>query len=288
MLAAICFITQPREGTRAQTRHVRNFFGALVASHNPVTNLSLLSHGSTLHGMQKLSTPNEPLLYYTKSSGVGRLFASLDDHPPRTVGALGLGAGTIACFAKSGQRWIFYEINPAVPKLARDAHYFTYLADAEKRGVTVETVLGDGRLSINDTPTVHDLLIIDAFSSDAVPIHLLTRDALKVYLSKLSLHGQIAFHITNRYVDLTPVLANLARSLSLANIFFSDNESECKSWWLILARHRGDLGMLAFAPGWRHFAGRADAQPWTDDFSNLYSIFWLRGTGSVPQASLDH
>jgi hypothetical protein len=212
----------------------------------------------------------------------------LYNHPPHIVGALGLGAGTIACFAKAGQRWIFYEINPAVPKLARDAHYFTYLEDAEKRGVVVETVLGDGRLSISASPTVHDLLIVDAFSSDAIPTHLLTRQALEVYLSKLAPHGLIAFHITNRYVDLTPVLGDLARRLNLENVFFSNDEDDCPSWWLILARNRADLGMLAFEPRWRHFAGRANAQTWTDDFSNLYSVFWPQGTAIVPQASLEH
>jgi hypothetical protein len=288
MLAGLCFIILPGDDATTQTRRVRNFFGALLASHDAMRNVSQLSHGTTLHGMQNLRMPNEPLIYYTKSSGIGRLFASLESHLPRTVGAVGLGAGTTACYARAGQRWIFYEINPAVPKLARDAHFFTYLRDAEKRGAVVDTVLGDGRLSIKASPTLHDLLIVDAFSSDAIPIHLLTREALEVYLSKLSPHGQIAFHITNRYVDLTPVLADLARSMNLDNVFFFNDEDDCKSWWLILARSRADLGMLAFEPRWRHFAGRANARPWTDDFSNLYGVFWLNGTGSVPQASLEH
>jgi hypothetical protein len=288
LLAALCFITLPGEEIAVQTHHVRNFFGALRASHNPMTNISELSHGTTLHGVQDLSKRQEPLVYFTRSSGIGRLFASLEDHPPRTVGAVGLGAGTIACYAKAGQRWIFYEINPAVPKLARNKHYFTYLDDAKNRGVQVDTILGDGRLSIRATPTVHDLLIIDAFSSDAIPIHLLTRDALDIYLSKLSPHGQIAFHITNRYVDLTPVLADLARSLNLDNAFFSNDGDEVRSWWLILARSSADLGGLAKERNWRHFPGRADTRPWTDDFSNLYSVFWLHGTSSVPQASLGH
>jgi hypothetical protein len=287
MLAAICFITLPGEDTSVQTRRLRNFFGALVASHDAMSGRSALSHGTTLHGMQDFSKPNEPLIYFTKTSGIGRLFASLEDHPPRTVGAVGLGTGTIACYAKAGQRWIFYEINPAVPKLALDTHYFTYLKDAEKRGVKVERILGDGRLSLSATPTIHDLLIVDAFSSDAIPIHLLTRNALEVYLSKLAPHGQIAFHITNRYVDLTPVLADLAQSLNLANAFFSNDGDDFKSWWLLLARSNTDLGVLAKEPHWRHFSGRTDTRPWTDDFSNVYSVFWPRGTSSVPQAALE-
>jgi hypothetical protein len=288
MLAALCFINLPGEDITVRTHHVRNFFGALRVTHNPMTNVSELSHGTTLHGMQDLSKRSEPLLYFTRSSGIGRLFAALESHPPRTVGVVGLGAGTLACYAKAGQRWIFYEINPAVPKLARDKHYFTYLADAEKRGAEMQIVLGDGRLSLGASPTLHDLIIVDAFSSDAIPVHLLTREALKVYLSQLSAHGQIAFHITNGYVDLTPVLADLARDLDLVNAFLSNDGDNVTSWWLILARRSGDLGTLATDPNWRHFPGWADTRPWTDDFSNLYTVFRPRGTGSVPQASVEH
>src|SRR5262249_30439280 len=187
---------------------------------------SALCHGTTIHGLQDLSSPSrrsEPLTYFTRSSGIGRTFLALDERP-KTVGIVGLGAGTVACYGRPGQQWIFYEINPAVERLARDPSFFTYLRDAESRGVDVQVVLGDGRLSIDSSPTIHDVIIIDAFSSDAIPVHLLTREALQIYLRKLSSHGLLMFHITNRFVDLTPVLANLARELGLISLFFAHEE----------------------------------------------------------------
>jgi hypothetical protein len=289
ILTAMCFAVLTIDQGAVEIRRVRNFFGTLLASHNKDSGLSALSHGTTIHGMQNLSNParrRDPLLYFTKSSGIGRVFLALDERP-KTVGVIGLGAGTVACYAGPGQHWIFYEINPAVLRLARDASFFTYLHDAESRGVEVQVVLGDGRLSIDSNPTIHDVLIIDAFSSDAIPVHLLTREALQIYLSKLSAHGLLVFHITNRFVDLTPVLADLARELGLISVFYSHEESNCNSWWMVLARNKNDLGSLAYEPRWRRFRGSPTARVWTDDFSNIYSAFWPRGVGDVPQASLE-
>jgi hypothetical protein len=286
---AVCFAVLTMDQSAVQIRRVRNFFGTLLASHDKDSGLSALSHGTTMHGMQNLSSParrREPLLYFTRSSGIGRVFLALDDRPG-TVGVIGLGAGTVVCYARPGQHCIFYEINPAVLRLARDSSFFTYLHDAQSRGVEVQVVLGDGRLSIDSNPTIHDVLIIDAFSSDAIPVHLLTREALQIYLRKLSAHGLLVFHITNRFVDLTPVLADLARELGLISLFYSHEESNCNSWWMVLARDKNDLGSLAYEPRWRLFRGSPTARVWTDDFSNIYSVFWPRGVGDVPQATLE-
>src|SRR5262249_53891868 len=157
-----------------QETRIRNFFGYLLASHNRHSGLSELIHGTTIHGAQELSSPAarlEPQSYYTRSSGIGRVLDSLSLRPPKTVAAIGLGAGTVAAYARPGQSWTFYEINPAVPRLAQDPAYFTYLEDARKRGADVQIILGDARLSIAAGSTAHDLLIIDAFSSDAIPVH---------------------------------------------------------------------------------------------------------------------
>src|SRR5262249_9899173 len=152
----------------------------------------------------------------------GRVFDSLTTHPPRSVSVIGLGAGSVSTYARPGQSWTFYEINPAVPRLAHDPMYFTYLDDVQKRGADVQVVLGDARLSIAAGTKTHDLLIVDAFSSDAIPVHLLTREALQIYLAKLSPHGLIAFHVTNHYADLTRVLADLARDFGMSCAFFED------------------------------------------------------------------
>jgi hypothetical protein len=289
ILTAICFGVQTTGPSGLETRRVRNFFGTLVATHDQANDVSVLAHGTTIHGVQNLSSPSsrsEPLTYFTRSSGIGRVFEALGDRP-RTVGVVGLGAGTVACYARPGQRWIFYEINPAVARLARDPSYFTYLDDAESRGAEVQVVLGDGRLSIESSPTRHDVLIIDAFSSDAIPVHLLTREALQIYLGKLSAHGLLVFHITNGFVDLTPVLADLARTLGLLSLFYSHEEANCVSWWMVLTRDKNDLGPLAYEPRWRRFRGSATARAWTDDFSNLYSVFTPHGMALVPQAALE-
>jgi hypothetical protein len=282
-----------------QERRIRNFFGALLASHNRHSGLSELIHGTTIHGTQDLSSATaseEPQSYYTRSSGIGRLLDSLSLHPPRSVGAIGLGAGTVAAYGLPGQSWTFYDINPAVPGLAYDPTYFTYLDDAKKRGATVEIVLGDARLSIAAGSKTHDLLIVDAFSSDAIPVHLLTREALQIYLAKLSPYGVIAFHVTNHYADLTRILADLARSLGLSCLFFADEAESYRSWWIVLARNDENIaGLLKSRTGqgrkgahWERFQGRSGVPVWTDDFSNLYGALHLGGVGNVPQALLDN
>jgi hypothetical protein len=294
-VAALCFAAQTLDYVQdpeVKTSHIRNFFGTLVATHDPRTGISQLYHGTIIHGTQDLTSPMtraRPLHpCFGISSGIGRLFAMLQQKPPRVVGVVGLGAGTLACYGHAGQHWIYYEINPAVLRVARNPNYFTYLTDAEHRGVAIETVLGDARLSINRSPVIHDLLVIDAFTSDAIPIHLVTRQALKLYLSKVAPDGLISFHVSNPFVDLTPVLANLARDLGLTCAFYSNERDIHGSWWLVLARHPNDLGPLFISHSkWQRFLGRPDASVWTDDFSNLYSVFWPGGVGHVPQAALE-
>jgi hypothetical protein len=289
--AAYCLLGLSLEAGRHNPWRSRNFFGTLVATYDRETNISRLVHGTTLHGTQDLATSStrlEPQSYYTATSGIHRLFDVLAARPPRTVGVTGLGAGTVAAFARPGQHWIFYEINPAVPRIARDPSYFTYLEDAERRGVRVQTVLGDARLSIASSPLMHDLFIIDAFSSDAIPVHLLTREAWQVYLAKLSAHGIMAFQITNQYLDLTPVIANLCRDLGLHCLFYADDppEPNCASWWMVAARNPDDLAPLRIEGScWQSFKGYANAHVWTDDFSNLYTVLHLAGVPDVPQAA---
>src|SRR5262249_45082582 len=133
----------------------------------------------------------------------------------RSVAVVGLGAGGLACYAEPGQRWAVYQIDPAVERVARDPRYFTYLSDC--RAGRLDVVLGDARLRLREAPDHEfDLIVLDAFSSDAIPLHLLTREALHLYLDKLADHGLIAVHISNRFLDLAPVLGALARDADLA------------------------------------------------------------------------
>jgi spermidine synthase len=195
---------------------------------------------------------------------------------------MGLGIGTLASYAQAGQHWTYYEIDPAVVRLAWDERYFSYLKGAQERGAHVQVVLGDARLKIAEAqPGTFDLIVLDVFSSDAVPVHLLTREAIGVYLDKLAYGGRLVFHISNRYLRLEPVLAAAAHEANLCALICHDaapTEASGKraSIWAVLARTENDLAPLRGLPGWRR-AERQDHVPlWTDDFSNLLSIFMWR------------
>src|SRR5262249_34778991 len=149
--------------------------------------------------------------YYFRNGPIGQFFDMFSG--PQTkqrVAVLGLGAGTLACYAEAGQTWTFFEIDPDVARVARQ--HFTFLSGAEARGATTQIVLGDARLALQQEPdAAFDLIFADAFSSDSVPVHLLTREALEIYLRKLGDHGVLVFNVTNRCLDLEPVLARLAQ-----------------------------------------------------------------------------
>jgi spermidine synthase len=198
------------------------------------------------------------------------------------VAAIGLGVGTVACYATPGQQWTFYEIDPAVERIARDPRYFTFLNNCPGKAAVV---LGDARLSLEKAPDLYyHLIILDAFSSDAIPIHLLTREAIKLYLTKLADDGILAFHISNRYLNLRTVLANLARDANLICLVRDDmqlNEADKKakkapSTWLVMARPTFDLTQLTNDKQWKSLSGIIEARLWTDDFSNILTVFiWI-------------
>jgi hypothetical protein len=260
----------------------RNFFGILSVTRDPTGLYHLLQHGTTIHGAQSLDPDrrHEPLIYYSRSGPVGQVFESFSGKPTRKrVAVIGLGPGTIASYAKAGQHWTFYEINPAVERIARDPRYFTFLRDCPAK---VDVVLGDARLSLTQCPDAHyDLIVLDAFNSDSIPIHLLTREALSLYLSKLTADGILAFHISNKYLNLKPVVGNLALDANLAcfvqeDTEVSENDSKAKtagSVWVALARQVRDLRSLAGDPRWKPLEGRPGAKLWTDDYSNIPGVF---------------
>jgi spermidine synthase len=195
------------------------------------------------------------------------------------IAVVGLGTGTLACYSKPGQTLTFYEIDPAVYRIASEPRYFTYLQDAKARGVTLQVILGDARLQLATAAArQYGMIIIDAFSSDAIPIHLITREALELYVTKLMEGGLVALHISNRHLDLVPVLGNLAQAAHLVGLEQHDDSDEAsdrlRSQWVILARRLQDFGRLAApAEPWKPLTGRPDVGVWTDDFSNLLSVF---------------
>ena len=264
----------------------RDFFGVLRVTMDPQGKFRQIVQGNTIHGRQSIdpSRATEPLSYYHRTGPVGQVFGVFNAAPaaPR-VAIIGLGAGALACYAQPGQDWTFYEIDPAVQRIAEDPRYFTYLRHSSAGKLNV--VLGDARLQLQKAPErQYGLLILDAFSSDAIPVHLLTREAVRLYLDKLADGGLIAFHISNRRLDLKPVVANLAEDAGLVCLNRDDfaigakelTQGKQASQWVVLSRKREDLGALPSDKRWQPLPSRTSFGLWTDDFSNIISLLKWR------------
>ncbi|MFO0893231.1 MAG: fused MFS/spermidine synthase [Isosphaeraceae bacterium] len=269
----------------------RDFFGVLRVLRHPTKNAHRFFHGSTLHGQQSMDPEGrrEPSTYFARSGPIGDLFRALEARPlvdaEAGVAIVGLGAGTLACYAQPGQAWSFYEIDPAVVRIAEDPGLFTYLADARAVGVGVEVVLGDARLRLQDAQEPRfRFIVLDAFSSDAVPVHLLTREAIRLYRSRLAPGGLLAFNLSNRYLDLDPVIGRQAEDAGLLcrvryDFEVTDAEREAgkqPSIWAVLAATEEDLGAVGRDPRWVAPRERRRARVWTDDDSDLASHLILR------------
>ncbi len=256
----------------------RSFFGVTRVLFDPGRQQNTLFHGTTVHGAQKLDPARRmvPLAYYHPTGPIGQVFSALPRAGGvRSVAVVGLGAGSLACYAAPGQDWTFYEIDPVVMKVARDERFFTYLRDGAPQAAIKA---GDARISLQRAPEGRfDFMIMDAYSSDAIPVHLLTREALQIYLGRLRAPGLLAFHISNRHFDLEPVLASLATDARLAaltsqQLSLTPEEAaagkEC-SQWVILARDPATLDRLSLPEAWRPLRSRPGTSVWTDDFSSI-------------------
>jgi hypothetical protein len=249
----------------------RTFFGVVRVRAEDGTRHAMF-HGNTMHGEQVLDRARrrEPMSYYHREGPIGQVMSAMSGRlAGGQVGVVGLGAGSLAAYAQPGQRWTFYEIDPAVARVASTPRYFTYLEDC---GAGCRVVLGDGRLSVARAEASFDLLILDAFSSDAIPVHLLTREALQIYLSKLSADGVLAFHISNRHLDLRPVLGALAADLGLTaygqiDAVMDRAAGHMSSSWLVMARDARAVSALASDSRWTR--PQAGSDVWTDDYSNV-------------------
>jgi hypothetical protein len=259
----------------------RSFFGVIRVRHDGFCNTNTMIHGTTRHGMQNLTAKlrREPLTYYYRTGPIGQVIQSMNDaRRLNRMAVIGLGTGSIAAYGLPGQEITYYEIDPAVERIANDTQWFTYLADCRAK---LRVVLGDARLSLATAPPHgYDLIVLDAFSSDSIPIHLLTREALHLYLDKLADGGIVAMHISNRYLRLEPIVGRLAESSGLACLAQLDNEVSGKernigkerSHWTILARREADLAKLAGDKRWRRPTVAPYVPLWTDDFSNILGV----------------
>jgi hypothetical protein len=233
-----------------------------------------LKHGIIMHGEQFRAKERlqEPTTYYGKNSGVGRMIRTLQSPLGIRVGIVGLGTGTLAAYGRAGDVYRFYEINPQVVDLAWKKFFFLPGSAAK-----IEIVLGDARLAMErEPPQGYDLLAIDAFSSDSIPVHLLTREALGVYLRHLKPDGAIAFHVTNRFLNLPPVVKRIAAEHRLhATLIAGEAEPESridKTEWVVVTRNRA----LLERPEIETYASDIDdirgMRAWTDDFNNLFQV----------------
>jgi hypothetical protein len=260
----------------------RNFYGVVrireYSADQPEQRERVLIHGRVMHG-QQFTAPHrrrQPTSYYTEASGIGRLLTALQDRPIE-VGAVGLGAGTIATYGKPGDRFRFYEIDEAIVTAAH--RYFSFIADSP---ATVDVQLGDGRLLLQrDSAQRFDVLVIDAFSGDSIPVHLLTREAVALYLQRVRSGGVVALHLSNTHLDLVPVVARIAAELGLQAAFVADpgvagDVGSSASDWVLLSTDRSILDLPVIA---RSTVPLPHAQPgrvWTDDYSNIVQVlsFW--------------
>lgn len=254
----------------------RTFFGVHRVAIDSSGAYHQLLHGGTIHGVQSIDPARrrEPLGYYGAGGPAGQIFGSLAPRPAR-IGVVGLGNGTLAAYALRGESWTFFEIDAAVERIARDPRWFTYLVDSP--GV-VRVRLGDGRLSLAAAADRYDVLILDAYSSETIPLHLLSREALRVYRARLTPRGLLVFHISNRYFDLAPVVAGLAQDAGLEwrvrKEELSDPEEirrgSVPSTWAVLTSDAAALGVLTADRRWRRVPPKG-ADVWTDDHSSLLS-----------------
>jgi SAM-dependent methyltransferase len=374
ILLASAFCGLFDEGTERKLLQKRSFFGVLVVEKYKI--FHKLVHGTTLHGQQYIGedspyiTRHDPLTYYHRTGPIGQIMSAYSDQQDDSVDAvsltaglsaapaarkellprvavIGLGTGTMSCYAHPGQTFRFYDIDPLVRDIAQNPEYFTYWSDARERGADLDVYINDARLEIErqvaenkkleaagQPPKYpkYKILVVDAFSSDAIPIHLITREALRSLLEIMEPDGLICYHISNRYLDLQPVLANLAKEENLAGYYESDDSEgwigKTSSTWVVLAREQkhlnrlmskqrwederqrfgkailplaglpcpeGGIGPTAFflaglasqtvegptlrAP-WRPLRPDPKVGIWTDDYSNLLSVFswpWSKG-----------
>jgi spermidine synthase len=267
----------PIGGRSNELKAERNFFGIIRVTQEEKPPMMTMYHGTTNHGSQSLEPARRliPQTYYFPGSPITQVFRfPVAAREGAQLSVLGLGTGALACLARPGQTFTYYEIDPAVERMARDSTLFTFLRDCPPQ---VNVVLGDGRLTLQKMPNAsQDLLVMDAFTSDAVPVHLLTREALAMYLTKLKEDGVLVYHISNRYLDLKPVLAGLAADAGI-EAFIQEYDappntpSAFGSTWVVMARRGPTVEYIRADGRWQALKPATQDRLWTDHYSNIFT-----------------
>lgn len=277
----------PLDEGRVET--VRSFFGVHKIVVTPGGQYHVLMHGTTIHGAEKFKADDgtplagrpEPISYYHKDGGIGRAIAAIRARKgaPLRVAAIGLGAGTLACQAKPGETWKFFEIDQTMVDTARNPKYFTYLAACMP---DIQPVIGDARLTFAREPdAAYDLIIVDAYSSDAIPIHLATKEAMAIYKAKLAPGGAVVMHVSNRHLELASVVIGIAAANGLTSWVYNEDSGRDAEYIfttnvVVSARQPTDVGGLASDSLWQSMSPPPGQRVWTDDYSNVLGAVYRR------------
>jgi hypothetical protein len=277
----------PSDDGRVET--VRSFFGVHKIVVTPRGQYHVLMHGTTIHGAEKFQNDDgtpvegrpEPITYYHKDGGIGQAIAAIRERKggPLRVAVIGLGSGTLACASEPGETWKFFEIDQTMVDTAKDPKYFTYISKCEP---DMKPVIGDARLTFAREPAgSYDLIIVDAYSSDAIPIHLATEEAMEIYKDRLAPQGAVAMHVSNRHLELSSVVVGIADANDLRSWVYSedtnrDSEYIFSTTVVVSARDEADVGKLASSEQWALTEAEDNQRVWTDDYSNVLGAVWRR------------
>ncbi len=282
-------LTRVYPGDEGRTETVRSFFGVHKIVVTPHGQYHVLMHGTTIHGAEKFQNDDgtpikgrpEPISYYHKDGGIGRAITAIRERKgaPLRVAVIGLGAGTLACQMQSGEDWKFFEIDQTMVDTAFDPKYFTFVSRCDP---AMKPVIGDARLTFAKEPDgVYDLIIVDAYSSDAIPIHLATEEAMAIYKSKLAPQGAVLMHVSNRHLDLVSVVVGIAEENDLKSWVFNEDSGRDSEYIfttevVVSAREEADVGKLASDDKWYLTEATEGQRVWTDDYSNILGAVWRR------------
>jgi hypothetical protein len=286
-LALVLIRVYPADEGRVET--VRSFFGVHKIVVTPHGQYHVLMHGTTIHGAEKFQNDDgtpvagrpEPITYYHKDGGIGQAITAIRERKGATlrVAVIGLGAGTLTCAAEPGETWKFFEIDQSMVDTARDPRYFTYIRNCAP---DLKPVMGDARLTFAHEPDgLYDLIIVDAYSSDAIPIHLATEEAMKIYKDKLAPQGAVLMHVSNRHLELSSVVVGIAEANDLKSWVYSedsgrDGEYIFSTSVVVSAREEADIGKLASSEQWTETEADEKQRVWTDDYSNVLGAVYRR------------
>lgn len=286
-VALVMLRAYPADDGRIET--VRSFFGVHKIQTTSNGQYRVLLHGTTIHGAEKVQNDDgtpvtgrpEPITYYHRDGGMGQAITAMRERKgaPLKVAVIGLGTGTLTCAAEPGEDWKFFEIDQTMVDTAKDPRYFTYIQNCMP---DLKPVIGDARLTFAREPSgTYDLIIVDAYSSDAIPIHLATEEAMEIYKDKLAPHGAVVMHISNRHLELESVVVGIADANDLKSWVYSedtwrDAEYIFSTTVVVSAREEADVGSLASSDKWALTEAEDHQRVWTDDYSNILGALWRR------------